>query len=600
MKKILNAIGEIRSQMLYIMTSRQKKQCVGVFIIIFIGSFFEMLGVTAVLPFIQAVLDPKQLIVKWNLKPVLDAFGVRSDIDIILFLGMVLIFVYIIKNLYLSFSSYLQIKFKLRMEKDLSVLMLRTYMRRPYSYFLEVNSGDILRGIKDDILAVHTILDVCFKILVEGITLILIIVFLIITDPLMTTGAIGIAVVCFLCITLGMKKRMNFLGVRQREAVAKQNKYAYQAVNGIKEITVMQRNEDFIRQYEDAYEVKRSTSVAYEFIQVLPERIIEGMCISGIIGMVCFRCAYGFDVSEFIPKLAVFAVAFFRVLPSISRLTGYFSGIVFYRPGLHATYDNIKAARDYEEYLENYALGSNATSEESPKDSFDKEVFVDNITWKYENSPNTVLDGLSLRIEKGESVAFIGASGAGKTTLADIILGLLKPQKGSVYVDGTDIFTIRKSWSHIIGYVPQTVFLLDETVRTNILFGLPEEDGDDEKVWKALEKAQLKSFIEQLPGGLDTIVGERGIKFSGGQRQRIAIARALYYNPEILVLDEATSALDNETETAVIESIEALQGHKTLIIVAHRLTTIRNCDKIYEIKDGAAWLREKEEILKDL
>ncbi|RHP90058.1 ATP-binding cassette domain-containing protein [Firmicutes bacterium AM59-13] len=201
-------------------------------------------------------------------------------------------------------------------------------------------------------------------------------------------------------------------------------------------------------------------------------------------------------------------------------------------------------------------------------------------------------------MKKGESVAFIGESGAGKTTLADIILGLYIPQEGTVTVDGVSIYDIPQDWSRIVGYVPQSVYLLDDTIRNNILFG--EKQMDDKKIWDALKQAQLYDFVKTLPDGLNTIVGERGIKFSGGQRQRIAIARALYYNPDILVLDEATSALDNETEEALMESIEALQGLKTLIIIAHRLSTIRNCDKIYEVKDGKIELRNKEEILKGI
>ena len=223
---------------------------------------------------------------------------------------------------------------------------------------------------------------------------------------------------------------------------------------------------------------------------------------------------------------------------------------------------------------------------------------MSNIFWKYETQKLPVLTNVSLEIKKGKSIALIGASGSGKTTLSDIILGLLMPQGGSVTADGTDVYSMPMEWANIVGYVPQTIFLLDGTVRENIIFGLSDSKADDAKIWKSLERAQLKEFVEKLPQQLDTMVGERGIKFSGGQRQRIAIARALYNEPEILVLDEATAALDNDTESAVMESIEALHGKITLIIVAHRLETIKCCDEIYEIIDGKAVKREKEEIWK--
>lgn len=592
MEKSITTIKNMKNQIIYILLPKQKKQCVGICILIFIGSLFEMLGVTAVLPFIQAMLEPQQLRNNRYLSSIFEILKVTSDFQIILFVGLILILIYVFKNLFLLFSSYVQIRFKLRLQKDLSVLMLRTYMRRPYTFFLDVNSGDILRGINNDVYGVYAILENCFRILTEGITIILIAIFIIVTDPIMAIGVIFIASICFFSIVLGMRKKMKEMGVRQREVLAKQNKYAYQAINGIKEITVMQRNEDFIKQYEEAYEVKRSTDVVYYFTQAIPERMIEGICISGIIGIVCFRVLLGVEITTFIPQLAAFAVAAFRILPSVSRLIGYFSGIVFYRPTLEAAYENIKAAREYEEYLRKYALDRNVVNDGYNEHVFKKELIVNNIEWRYNNSAKKILSNLNLKIEKGEAIALIGASGSGKTTLVDIILGLLQPQSGSVYMDGIDIFAIKKDWAKIIGYVPQNVYLLDDTIRNNVAFGVSEQEIDNQKVWDALEKAQLKQHVIELPEQLDTIVGERGVKFSGGQRQRVAIARALYCNPDILVLDEATSALDNDTETIVMETINALQGDKTLIIVAHRLSTIKKCDKIYEIKDGKAVLRD--------
>lgn len=271
--------------------------------------------------------------------------------------------------------------------------------------------------------------------------------------------------------------------------------------------------------------------------------------------------------------------------------------MVFYRPTLEEAFVNITAAREYENELTEYQkLHGGVDEAHMGEVSFKKQVVVKNVRFKYKKAKEPVLQNISLTITKGESIALIGASGAGKTTMADVMLGLLHPESGTVEMDGIDIFSMPKHWAKIIGYVPQMVFLTDDTIRNNVSFGLTRDEIDDDRIWHALEQAQLADFVRKLPKQLDTIVGERGIKFSGGQRQRIAIARALYNEPEILVLDEATSALDNETETAVMEAIDALQGQKTLIIVAHRLTTIRNCDKIYEICDGHAIERAKEEI----
>jgi ABC-type multidrug transport system fused ATPase/permease subunit len=252
-------------------------------------------------------------------------------------------------------------------------------------------------------------------------------------------------------------------------------------------------------------------------------------------------------------------------------------------PGINETYENFQAARaavaqKKNKYIEAY----------SGDIAFTDRLRVDHVTWTYSNSKQVVLDDLCLDIMKGQSVAFVGKSGAGKTTLADVILGLLIPQEGHIYLDGVDVQTIQGNWHKVIGFVPQSVNLQDDTVRRNVAFGIEDSEIDDERVWKALEEAQMKDVIEKSREGLDTMIGERGIRFSGGQKQRFAIARALYYNPDILVLDEATAALDTETERAVMDSIQMLSGSKTLIIIAHRITTIRQCDKIYRIEGGKA------------
>lgn len=584
----------MKKQMGEILTKKQKKQCTYIMIVIFFGSLFELLGVSAILPFIESILDTTQLHSKWYFRIISSFVEFHSDIQMIVFLGIIIILIYVIKNVFLLFSNFVQSKFKLRLQKNLSILMLSSYMRRPYSFFVNTNSSEIIRGINDDVYGVYAILEYFFKMLMEGLTVVVIAIFLAIMDPIMALGVIVVAVICFSVITFGLKKQLTSIGKRQRAVLAKQYQYAYQAINGIKEITVMRRNEAFIKEYADAYEIKRKTDVAYYFALSLPERLIEASCIGGIIGMVCLRLYMGVDVKSFVPQLAAFAMAAFRILPAISRMTGYVSGMVVYRPTLEAAYENISEARAYERNILLYAENNRGKATVT-NINFQKELDIDSISWKYDSKKENVLSELCMIIKKGEAIGLIGESGAGKTTLADIILGLFQPQTGRISMDGVDIFAIRDEWAKIVGYVPQDIYLLDDTIRGNILFGL-KGDEDDDKIWEVLRMAQLDEFVRNLPEQLDTLVGERGTKFSGGQRQRMAIARALYGNPDILILDEATSALDNETEKAVMESIDFLQGQITLIIVAHRLSTIRNCDKIYEIVNGKAILRRKEEI----
>lgn len=587
-KSIKNVIAKLQ----YVLTEQQKKKCILVIIMIIVGSVLETLGVSAILPFIEAILTPAEVVNKWYVQPFAEAFGLEDTTAIIILVGIGIIIIYFLKNLYLYLSTMIQTIFRSRIQKNLSTKMLKAYMQRPYEYFININTAEVIRGIGVDVTGVYNLMDNLFRFLGELFTALLISVFIITTDAFMALCIIIIAGACFAVIALGLKRKTQYLGEQKRITDTARGNCAYQAIMGFKEIKVTQTTDYFIDSYDAAYEKQRSAEVKNEFIVNLPERIIESVCVAVLIGVICVRLKMGADMTDFIPKLAVFAVAAFRLLPSVSRMTRYMNGIFFNNTFLQSVYQNLVEIEGFEP-----ADTADAEKEKTAAEkNFREELTIKDVDWQYQGNEKYILKQLSLSIKRGEAVAFIGASGAGKTTLADIILGLLKPKKGEILIDGTDIYSIPKLWSRIIGYVPQSVFLSDDTIRNNVAFGHAPEEITDEAVWKALEQAQLKTFVEGLPEGLDTQVGERGIKFSGGQRQRVAIARALYSNPDIIVLDEATSALDNETEKAVMEAIDALQGHKTLIIVAHRLTTIRNCDRIYEIADGKAVLRKKEEV----
>lgn len=594
MNTIIGSFKSIFEQLKYVMDKGQRR---GAFIVLFcmiMSSGMELLGVSAIYPFLQMVLNADAIQTKWYVQCIKSVSPDVSAKSILIVMGITIMLIYILKNLLLLLSTYVQNKYAANMQKENTVKVLDAYLRRDYEFFLNTNSSIILRGIGADVSGVYQILLCCFTMIAEMLNVILLGVFLFITDAFITVSAMLLAGICFLVIIFGFKGKMKRAGQEMRQANAAKGQYSYQAVMGIKEITVLDRRKQFIAQFKEAAEVEARTSLINGFIMACPDRILEGVCIAGFMGIVSVEIALGKELDNFIPVLGTFAMGAFRILPSISKISSRINSLVFYRPCLQSTYDNLREIREHNQ--ENIAEFGQPKESCDTKISFQNSLEIKDISWKYLNTPNSVLQNLSLTIHKGESVAFIGASGAGKTTLADVLMGLLRPQSGSVEMDGVDIFTIPHQWARTIGYVPQSVFLIDDTVRSNVAFGLKKADVSDEKVWIALEEAQLKEFVKGLPHGLDTIVGERGVKFSGGQRQRIAIARALYENPDILVLDEATAALDTETENAVMESIDALQGSKTLIIVAHRLTTIRNCDKIYEIKDGIAVERSKADI----
>ncbi len=574
---------------MYILDKRQKKNMLFIFCVILFDAGLETLGVSVMLPFIQMLLTPAKLMEKKYVRFWMNLLGMQEIKEVTVLVGIMIIGVYLFKNICLVASGYLQTQYSMGLVKKLSHQMIDSYMNRPYRFFVDASSGEIIRGVTGDVAAIQDIILDIFKFASETFVVLCIGMYVITVDPIIALGILVICAVCFFGIVYALKRKMAKLGIIARDAGTKAYQMIVEIFYGIKDIFVRQKRKIFLDKYDIANEKSYRASTWNMFVSLLPERIIETMCISGIIVIVLVRILMGVDNEEFIPLLAVFAVAAFRMLPSISRITGYASQFIFQRPALEAAYENIKAAR---EYMVSVSQTSRDEELESTELYFQSALEVRNLSWKYNEKNGDVLTDLSLSVSKGEAIGIIGESGSGKSTLCDILLGLYKPQQGTVTVDGYSVFDIPYTWSKMMGYVPQMVYLLDDTIRNNIAFG--EEEVRDEDVWNALEQASLKNFVESLPDGLDTILGERGIKFSGGQRQRIAIARALYHKPAVLILDEATSALDNETEVAVMEAIESLQGTITMIIIAHRLTTLRKCDRIYKIENGLAREIEKE------
>lgn len=589
MKNNILEFIKIIKQFQFILNKKQKQKCFLAMILIIIGSLFETLGVSLIVPFVQAMLVPDKLMKNEYIQDIMKFCNINSGTALIVLMGIGLIFIYLIKNIYLTFLSYYQIKFQCKIQKELSVNMLDLYMRRPYTFFVEKNSGELLRGITSDVDGVYSILDLSFKMIAELLTALMICVFIFITNATLAIAIIFLAGGCLVGITLGFKRVLKIMGINQQKFGAQKYKHAYESINGAKEIKVMHREKYFLKTYENSYENYQKTIISNKFATSCPERIIEAVCICGLIGMVCFQILLGRDSVSFVPQLAAFAVAAFRILPSTSRISSNFNQLIFYRPTLNSLYNNFETVYKIEDKKKK---DSRHINEITFTDRFE----IRNLRWKYSNTDRYIIDNGSIVINKGNAVALIGASGAGKTTLANIIMGLLEPQEGKILLDGEDISEFLEQWQELIGYVPQSVFLTDDTIRNNIAFGIEESKISDEVVWKVLKKSQMYEFVSNLPDGLDTIVGEQGIKFSGGQRQRIAIARALYSDPPILVLDEATSALDNDTERGIMEAIDSLYGEKTLVIVAHRLSTVRKCDTIYKIEGGRINRQNKEDL----
>lgn len=564
-------------QIFYILNRKQKIRLFIVGVITLIGGAVEMLGISAILPFINAVLSPDIILSNKYMRLIFDFLRMKSTTQFIVFLAVAIILIYIIKNVYIIFMYDIQNRFNNNNKRRISVRLMDFYVQQPYLYFVAHDSAELMRNINTDTTMFFAAISQMLHLFTEGSVCLFIFLFLLYQDKTITI-ALVVAMGLFMLFTIKViKKRMKKLGIEMREINVKMNKSILQAFGGIKEIKLSEREKYYIDEYESECRKHANNNIRTQMYANVTKPLMETIGVAALLGIIAVKIISGVDLTYFIPVLSTFAIAAFRVMPSVSRIMNAINALSYNRVAVDKIYRAFERVRK-DELLEK--------KEGVQILNFDKEIRVDNVTFSYPNTNKNVLKDVSLIIPKNKSVAFIGTSGGGKTTLVDVILGVLPPTDGNVYVDDCNIEDNIKQWHKKIGYIPQNIYLSDESIRKNVAFGIKESDIDEEQVLNAIRLAQLEEYINGLPEGLDTKVGERGIRMSGGQRQRIGIARALYNNPDVLVLDEATSALDTDTEIAVMESINNLQGDKTIVIIAHRLTTIQNCDYIYRVQEG--------------
>ena len=575
----------------YVLDRKQKINLIILLVIIFIGAFVELLGVSMILPLVNAVMDISSINDKWYCVLARNWFGITTPEQIITFLAVVLIVIYILKNIYVTMMYYVQYYFTFENQRKLAVKLLDCYMHQKYLFHVSKNVAELQRNVTNDVNGFYTVVLNALQFLAEISVCATLVVYLLMQD-VMTTVMVAVLVILFVIFFAKFyKKVLGKKGEESRELNVQVTKWILQSFSGIKEIKVVNGEKFFIDNYDKSYKNFALLQRQRSILTFIPRPLMETICISGLLVTVVIRLNIGgTDIKDFIPTLTVFAMAAFRMLPSFNRMTGYLGNIMFNRPSINSVYNDL---------VEIEKLMKQRVCEECDGTNIQvkNEIRMEGVSFQYPESDRWILKDADLVIKKNTSVAFIGASGAGKTTAADLILGLLEPKEGRITVDNMDITKYMNAWHRCIGYIPQTIYLMDDTIRANITFGIPENQIDESAIRKALKEAQLETFVNTLRDGIDTVIGDRGVKLSGGQRQRIGIARALYRNPEILILDEATSALDNETEKEVMAAIDGLHGTRTLIVIAHRLSTIKKCDKIYEVDNGIFQLRDKQDVL---
>ena len=568
----------------YIFDKKQKGSFVVLAVMILIGGVFETLGVSMLIPAVNAIMQPDLVREKIGKFPALSHFltqdlQLNTDAKLLCALFGFLIGLYVVKNLYLLLLAYKQNRFIARARNDMISRVMREFLNRPYEEYLGADIPTVFRITDGDIPHTFSLVLALLQLMTECVVSLFLVIYLIRVNWQMTLLLMLVLALLTLWNAKVLKKKLNAIGKRNQDIQSRIAKWRIQSNYGLKDVKVLNRQDFFIRNYYESGKVGAELATKYAVLNNLPHLVIETIFMATILGFMMALLTSGQNLSAFLPQLMAFGVAAIRVMPSANRINTYMTEIAYEQPSLDFVYENLTDAMKT-----NKKMAAERAKVAGGALHLEKEIRLEGITFRYPDGDRNIFTDASMVIPKGKSVGIKGASGAGKSTIVDILLGLLHVQKGEITCDGANIFSNYESWLSQIGYIPQSIYLIDESIRDNIAFGIDEREIDDARIREVAAEAQLLEFIDSLPEGLDTKIGDRGVRLSGGQRQRIGIARALYHNPEILVFDEATSALDNETEAALMGAINSFHGRKTMIIIAHRLNTIENCDLIYEVK----------------
>lgn len=564
-----------------VLNKKQKSRVVVLIFMILIGAILETLGVSMIYPLVESVVMPDSAQTSAMVSLAFQLFGIERMEDFVFMMLIALIVIFIAKNAYMVLMYYVQYSFICNSQYRISRDLLKVYLNRPYEFYLNASTADILRTVYADSTGIFNLLLQCMQLMTELMIALFLGAYLLVIDPVMTMVVGGLLIGMTLLSMKFIKPQIGRIGEESRQQQSKMYKTIIQTINSAKDVKVYAKEDAFLEFYKKYGKRYYTLSRDNQVLSAVPRLAIEAISISGVLAYMAVMLKMGHSVNSMVPQLSAFAVAAVRLLPSASRINTYLANIAYYKPTLDYVYDHVELPENVDEKAAESKAVLNIR-----KMPFNDCLKVNHIFYKYPNTEKYIFEDANMVVPVGKSIGIMGPSGAGKTTVVDIILGLLQLEGGSITCDGRNIEEDYPAWLANIGYIPQTINMMDDSIRANIAFGVDTEDINDERIWQVLEEAQLADFVRSLPEGVETVIGERGVRISGGQRQRIGIARALYHNPEILVLDEATSALDNDTEAAIMEAIEHFHGKKTMLIIAHRLKTIENCDIIYKVENG--------------
>jgi ABC-type multidrug transport system fused ATPase/permease subunit len=577
-RRMLNIYRKLYS----LLTGQERRRALQVFMLIFCMALLEMAGVASILPFMALLAKPSVVETNVYLSAVYHFMGFSTPRSFLVFVGFVVLILFVGSLTFKALNVYAINRFSAMRSHSFSYRLLEGYLGKPYSFFLGRNTADLNKTIFSEVNEIiQGALIPALKVVSGGIVAFMIILLLFLVNPLLTLVVGLVLGGAFSIVYVVSRNFLRKLGDYQVVANKQRFLLASEALDGIKELRLLGRERNYLNRFSKASKRYALCQARSKAVGDLPHFAIQAIAFGGILVLILYLMGRHGGLDEALPVIALYAFAGYRMLPAMQELFKNVTLLRYYVAMLNSLHADLSSMPvvDAREVAEERA------EEWSPLGG---DICLDHVSFAYPEAENEAVKNLSLVVERGQSVAFVGATGAGKSTVVDLILGLLEPTSGRITISGQPLSGSNlKAWQRNVGYVPQTIYLADTSVAENIAFGLLPEEIDMQAVERAARVANIHDFIiENLPEGYATTVGERGIRLSGGQRQRIGIARALYHNPEVVVFDEATSALDNATEASVMEAIDALKGEKTLLLIAHRLTTVQRCDRIFVLSNG--------------
>lgn len=571
---------DLLKKLMVLLDKKQKRRMILIVFMMIIAALLETASISLVIAVVAVVISPEAIESNKYVSGVYNTLGFKSTVTFTIVVMVALVLAFIVKNVYLYVQWKVMYSFVYKNQFSTSERMMRNYLRRGYEYYLFADTAVVQRNITSDVNNMYGLILSLLQVVSESIVFIALVIVLMLQDPVMCIVIAGLLLITLLIIKAVMKPMMEKAGKDNQDYYAGLFKIISQTVMGIKEVKVTGKEQYFVNEYNKCGRGYVNAVQRYSLFTNIPKLLIETICIAGMILYMLALLLMGENLADKLPTFSAFAVAAVKLMPCANKINNQLNNISYFKPFFMGVSDNLQDEIGKDKTDMSFAKVSDKKLEVK------KNISLKDITYAYPRTDKLIFDHANMDIPIGAAVGVVGVSGAGKTTVVDILLGLLDLKEGGVYADDVNTKDDYRAWLKNVGYIPQMIFMLDDTIRANVAFGVDDANLSEERIWEVLKEAQLDEFVRSLPEGLDTKIGERGIRLSGGQRQRIGIARALFEDPEVLILDEATSALDGDTESAIMDSINSLHGRKTLVIIAHRLQTIEKCDMIYRVADG--------------